>query len=134
MRFAVAAAAPCFMVLLQLAACGQGSGAGGAGSGGGDGKLHPPGNGMAISEADACNTLSMAQDTQHTSLGCAFTSEGCPDLLRAEFVTQCLQYDQGSVQGCVTYYSMAQSCSALNMAISNCVVTPIDNSAPSGCP
>jgi hypothetical protein len=87
-----------------------------------------------MSEADACNTLSMAQDADNGALMCTATSRPCPTLLRAEFVTSCLQYDQGSVQGCVAYYGMATTCEELAAAIAACAIMPIDGSAPKGCP
>jgi hypothetical protein len=102
--------------------------------GGGDGKVHPPGNGVPMSESDACNALRMAQDSQYLSLGCVATSQTCPDLLRNEFGTQCLEYDQGSVNGCVSYYGMAASCAALDTAVADCAVTALAGSAPKGCP
>jgi hypothetical protein len=87
-----------------------------------------------MSEADACNALSAAQDADDGALMCSATSYPCPDLLRAEFSTSCLQYDQGSVQGCIAYYAMAMTCDALAAAIAGCAVTPIAGSAPKGCP
>jgi hypothetical protein len=123
--------------LLALAACGSGSSAGtggGGGSGGSDGKYHPPDNGVAMSEADACAALSQAGDMDSLTLMCLATSVTCPDLLRDEFTTPCLQYDQGSVQGCVAYYAAATTCAALDAALDACAVSPITGSAPKGCP
>jgi hypothetical protein len=122
-------------VLVGAAACG-GGGSLGAGGGGGasDGKYHPPANGTPMSEADACNALSAAADADHMTLGCVSTSQGCPNLLRVEFSTPCLEYDQGTVQGCIAYYGMASSCMSLASAITNCAVSPIAGSAPKGCP
>jgi hypothetical protein len=122
----------CCAPLALLAACGSSDG-GGAG-GGGDGKVHPAGNGVAMSEADACDALSNAQSTQDLSLMCVATNQTCPDLLRSEFTTACLQYDQGSVQGCIAYYGMATTCDTLKSSIADCAVTPIAGSAPMGCP
>lgn len=125
------------VALLSILACSSSAGtnAGGGGSGGGDdGKYHPPGNGKPMSEADACSALSGAMDADHSALSCPSTTRPCPQLLRVEFTTSCLQYDQGSVQGCVDYFAAAQTCDALNAAIAACVVIPIDGSAPKGCP
>ena len=126
-------------VLLSLpacfAACGSGGSTGaGAGGSSGDGKVHPPGNGVATSEADACSALTDAASSLALSLGCLSTTQTCPDFLRSEFVTSCLQYDQGSVQGCVTYYGMQTTCADLATAVDDCAVTPIAGSAPNGCP
>jgi hypothetical protein len=123
-------------VLVAVAACGAGgSTAGSAGGGGaGDGKYHPPTNGTPMSEADACNALSAAADTDHMTLGCVSTSQPCPNLLRVEFSTPCLEYDQGTVEGCVAYYGMASSCTSLASAIAACAISPIAGSAPKGCP
>ena len=124
--------------LLALVACGSGSnaatGGSGGGSGGSDGKFHPPTNGVAMSETDACAALSQATDADSLALMCLSTSATCPDLLREEFTTPCLQYDQGSVQGCVAYYAAATTCATLDMALDGCAVTPIAGSAPKGCP
>ena len=120
--------------LLLLLACGSGSGAGAGGSGGNDGKYHPPGNGTPMSEADACTALSQAVSSDSLTLMCLSTGLTCPDLLRAEFTTPCLEYDQGSVQGCVAYYAAADTCAALDTASAGCAVTPIAGSAPKGCP
>jgi hypothetical protein len=99
-----------------------------------DGKFHPPGNGMAMSESDACNTLTSAQSSRRQALGCAGTTRTCPEFLRAQFTTECLQYDQGSVQGCVAYYEEKKSCVDLNMSVDECAVTPLAGTAPMGCP
>jgi hypothetical protein len=124
--------------LLALVACGSGSsdgtGGGDGGTGGSDGKYHPPGNGVAMSETDACAALSQATDTDSLALMCLATSVTCPDRLREEFTTPCLQYDQGSVQGCVAYYAAATTCTKLYAALDGCAVTPIAGSAPKGCP
>ncbi len=124
--------------LLLILACGSSgpaaSGTGGAaGAGGSDGKYHPTPNGTAMSEADACNALSSAQDADTSALSCLSTSRACPDLLRAQFTTACLQYDQGTVQGCVAYYAAAKTCETLAAAIADCEVMPIAGSAPNGC-
>jgi len=122
--------------LLSLLACGSApsTGTGGSGSGGSDGKFHPPGNGTPMSESDACNALSQATSADSLTLMCLSTSPTCPDLLRSEFTTPCLEYDQGTVQGCVAYYAAATTCAGLDAAIAGCAVAPIAGSAPKGCP
>jgi hypothetical protein len=115
-------------------ACGSTADPGPDGGTGGDGKYHPPGNGQPMTELDACNALNGAQDADHTALGCVSTTRSCPELIRVQFGTECQQYDQGSVQGCVDYYAKATTCADLNTAINDCVVTPIEGSAPAGCP
>jgi hypothetical protein len=123
---------------LLLTACGS-SGGGAVGmtstsASTDDGKYHPPKNGVAMSESDACAALNTAQSRDNLTLQCSATTEVCPDLLRTQFGTQCLQYDQGSVNGCVAYYAMAATCDDLATAITDCEVSPIANSAPNGCP
>jgi hypothetical protein len=118
-------------------ACGSDSGAGAAGSGGhgGDGKYHPAGNGQHEAEAAACDALSQAQDARTQALQCTATSRPCPTLILVQVGgTQCLEYDQGSVQGCVDYYGQQGTCAALAQAIDACVVTSFADSAPKGCP
>ncbi len=127
---------PAFAALLAPLGC---SGDGSATTSGdpmeaSDGKFHPPGNGMAMNEADACNALTDTQAQRLQFLGCAGTTRTCPDLLRVEFVTHCLQYDQGSVQGCMTYYSDQKNCADLIKSIGDCSVTPLAGTEPKGCP
>src|ERR1700733_7416353 len=117
MRHVSASALALFTITLALLApaCGEtgGTGAGGAGGagGGGDGKYHPPGNGQHESEKDACAALATAQDARNTALGCTATSRPCPSLIQVMVGgTSCLEYDQGSVQGCIDDYNQQASC------------------------
>jgi hypothetical protein len=89
---------------------------------------------MPVSEAVACTTLTDAQTKQFMMLGCASTTRVCPDFLRSQSATECLQYDQGAVNGCLQFYSDAKTCKDLSAAAGKCVVATIANSAPSGCP
>lgn len=100
----------------------------------GDGRVHPPGDGTHVSEASACETLKGAQAMRRLELSCTGTSRICPDALRAEFATECLEYDQGSVQGCLAYYNEAKTCDDLSKAINDCAVTSFAGSQPKGCP
>ena len=99
-----------------------------------DGKFHPPGNGMPVSEAVACTSLTDAQTQHFMALGCASTTRVCPDFLRTQSGTECLQYDQGAVNGCLQFYSDAKTCMELSTAAGTCVVATIASSAPKGCP
>jgi hypothetical protein len=125
------------LAALMVSACGSPEQTGGTGAGGGDGgdgKLHPPGNGQHVSEATACDALSMAQDARNQALQCAATSRPCPTLLRVVFTTPCMEYDQGSVQGCLDYYDAQPTCDALSAAVVDCVITPFPGTEPNGCP
>lgn len=119
-----------------LPACGSNGGAGGdGGQGGGDGKYRPAGNGQHISQDEACTLLSEAQDAQITALGCTATQRPCPSLILVQVGgTECLEYDQGTVQGCVAYYNEQSTCDALAAAADACVVTAFADTAPAGCP
>ena len=64
----------------------------------------------------------------------AGTTRTCPEFLRAQFSKQCLQYDQGSVQGCIDYYNDKKSCADLSKGINDCAVTPLAGTEPKGCP
>jgi hypothetical protein len=137
MRVPTSLAAPvAILVALALSACGSdgGSGSGGAG-GSGDGKVHPAGNGQHQSQADACDALSNAQDARSKAMSCTSTLRPCPTLILVMAGgTECLEYDQGSVQGCVDYYNQQATCDDLAKAIDACVVTAFQDSAPNGCP
>ena len=124
-----------------LAACESSSGGGGTGGsessgagGGGDGKFHPAGNGTAQSESAACSALTNAASSDALAIGCVSTTPTCPDFLREEFTTACLQYDEGTVQGCVSYYAKATTCDGLSSAVADCAVMPIAGSSGKGCP
>ena len=99
-----------------------------------DGKFHPPGNGTPMSEATACTTRTDAQTPHYTAPGSASTTRVCPDFLRTQSGTECLQYDQGAVNGCLQFYSDAKTCMDLSKAAGTCVVATIASSAPKGCP
>jgi hypothetical protein len=116
--------------LLGPIACG--SGGGGAG-GGDDGKFHPATDGQPVTEPVACGALIDAIQAKFQALSCVGTTRQCPEFLRAEFGS-CLEYDQGTVQGCVAYYAKQTSCADLESAIDACAVEPIDGSAGKGCP
>lgn len=95
-----------------------------------DGRYHPPGNGQRVSEQVACETLTKAFD----QVICIGTSSVCPELLRRQFSTSCLAYDQGSVDGCVAAFSMKTDCAERKQAFEGCAITPFPDSAPTGCP
>jgi hypothetical protein len=122
------------LVALAVSACGS-DGGGGGGAGGGDCKVHPAGNGQHQSEADACDALADAQNARSKAMECTTTLRPCPTLLQVMAGgTTCLEYDQGSVQGCVDYYNQQTTCEDLAKAIDACVVTAFTDSAPNGCP
>lgn len=100
----------------------------------GDGRIHPPPDGVHVGEAEACDTLLAAQESKVKALLCSITTRTCPALLRVEFKTMCLEYDSGSVQGCVALYKEQTTCDGLEDAIKDCVVTAYPGTEPAGCP
>jgi hypothetical protein len=100
----------------------------------GDGKIHPPPNGTHVSETEACEALLTAQEAKIKALTCSITTRTCPALLRAVFITQCMEYDDGSVQGCIAHYKQQVTCDGLSTAIDECLVTPYPGTEPKGCP
>jgi hypothetical protein len=101
----------------------------------GDGKLHPPPNQVRIAEAAACQALLDGYEAHAQAIGgCILTSRICPDFLRVTFGAQCIQYDQGSVDGCVAYYQSKTTCEDLKPALDGCVITAYPGTAPAGCP
>lgn len=103
------------------------------GSDPGDGKYRPAADGTHTTETEACATLQKAQETKVQGLKCPLTTRTCPALLRATFSTACMEYDMGSVQGCVEYYQQPGSCDGLEDAIKACVVTAYPGTEPAGC-
>lgn len=100
----------------------------------GDGRYYPPANGVHTTQDAACQALATAQETKRTMLGCVATTRMCPELLTFEFVTPCLEYDQGSVQGCVDHYNKQTTCTDYKAAVKDCVVTAYPGTEPAGCP
>lgn len=137
MRSSLLAGFALFSAFLGLLACGSEQAASTSSSSGmpeaSDGKFHPPGSGMQAAEADACAALTAAQSQARTHLGCAGTSRTCPDFLRATSGVACLQYDQGTVQGCIDYYNQAKTCDELNQHIGDCVVAWFPDTMSPGC-
>ena len=65
-------------------------------------------------------------------LDCVMTKPTCPNLLRAHYQPACMQYDQGTVAGCVQYFSEKFLCPDLDSG--QCVLVGYPETAPSGCP
>lgn len=100
-----------------------------------DGRYHPQGNGKAMTEADACTALSNARKTKAHELGdCPATVRPCPSFLRAQFPgSDCSEYDEGTVSGCVDYYAAKTSCESLATAVADCAVAPLSGTLSPGC-
>ena len=64
--------------------------------------------------------------------GCGMTWRACPGFWRVQYSPDCMQYDQGSVNGCVSYFEGIYDCDKL--VETECVVTSYPESAPAGCP
>jgi len=109
---------------------------GGGGTGGvDDGKYHPPGNGVAQAEAAACKTVADAFQARVTALACVATAPSCPNLIQAPSGAEsCSSYDEGTAQGCADYVTAAADCAELKVRLADCIVEPVDGSAPGGCP
>jgi hypothetical protein len=103
-----------------------------SGTGGVDTRYHPPTNGVRISETEACDQLKGIIDQKVDDLDCVMTKPTCPNLLRAYYQPACMQYDQGTVAGCVQYFSEKFQCDLLDAG--ECVLVGYPESAPAGCP
>jgi len=99
-----------------------------------DGKIRPPPNGEHIAEAVACKALSDAHSKTLLTVGCAGTARSCPGLLRTQSGADCLEYDKGSLDGCVAHIESQMACADVNAAIEACIVFAYAESAPAGCP
>ena len=98
-----------------------------------DGKFHPMASGVQISETAACDMLRDAFESSALDIpGCAKTAPVCPNLLRVQFVTPCMNYDLATIDACVEYYKSIKVCAEL--AIESCVVVPYPETAGAGCP
>jgi len=101
----------------------------------GDGKVHPPPNGVHTTESDACAALLAGHGARHQALGCAVsTTRTCPNLIRAQVGgVACMEFDEGSVQGCVAHFNEQTTCDALGQALDRCVITSYPGTEPNGC-
>lgn len=101
---------------------------------GDDGKYHAPASGEHTTETLACSSLVDGHGKQMLSLGCISTSRTCPGFLRTQFGADCLEYDKGSVDGCLAYFKTMTTCQDLSAALDGCVITSYPGTAPAGCP
>jgi len=99
-----------------------------------DGKLRPPPSGERMAEASACSALSDAHSKALLGAGCVGTVRTCPTLLRLQSGAECLQYDKGSLDGCIAHINEQTMCSDIAGAIDDCIVYAYADSAPAGCP
>jgi hypothetical protein len=125
------------MFTAAIAACGSSSSASGAGGAGGagDGKFHPPPSGAHTTEKAACDELVKAIDSDRMAIagGCVGTGAVCPQFLRIQSGFTCVEYDEGSVQGCIAYYAMATTCDDLATRASDCVAMAYEATMSMGC-
>jgi hypothetical protein len=102
---------------------------GGGKNGGGD--YAPPGNGVAMPEADACKAIVDAENARYAEAKCGpVTRPPCPYYL-AKGNPACSEYDQGTVQACVAWIGQ-QSCDALKTK--KCIVAVLPGTEGKGCP
>ncbi|UQA56410.1 hypothetical protein [Polyangium aurulentum] len=120
-------------LLVSLLACGSDEGPNDDPDAG-DGKYRPPPSGVHTTEDAACKTLLDAHSKQMLTLGCAGTSPVCPNYLRVEYGgVKCMEYDKGSVDGCLAYFQMQSTCDALGDALADCLITAYPGTEPAGC-
>lgn len=80
-----------------------------------DNRYHPTPNQVAISEADACTRIYDAIQARKDMMpSCILTMQQCPAMLRSTYGLACTQYDEGTVDGCVEYFSKVSTCEELN--------------------
>lgn len=108
-------------------------GAGTGGTGGVDDNVYPPGNGVHVAEASACDALLAGYDQRRQLLNCTGTVPICPSLLRSKSGAQCLLWDEGSVEGCIDFYEEAKTCEALRDHFDRCVPDFVEGSGGAGC-
>ena len=102
-----------------------------SGTGGVDTRYHPPPNGVRISETEACMQLQTILDQKIDDLGCTMTKPTCPNLIRSYYQPACMQYDQGTVAGCVEYFAEKFQCELLDAG--ECVLVGYPETAGMGC-
>ncbi|MFO0588547.1 MAG: hypothetical protein U0441_13445 [Polyangiaceae bacterium] len=121
---------------LSLFGCGDGGSGGSSGTTTTtttDNRYHPPADGTHVTEKSACEALVNKQEKKLLALKCVGTGQVCPGFLRSEFSTECMEYDEGSVAGCIAYYDQQTTCDGLKAAIDDCVITAYPGTEPAGC-
>jgi hypothetical protein len=92
----------------------------------------PEPNGTKTSEADACDKVQAAYKSKALTLNCAATVRTCPQFLRVHYDPDCMQYDAGSVEGCVAFFKQILKCT--DLVETACLLTAYPETAPAGCP
>jgi hypothetical protein len=97
------------------------------------GLVAPDASGQPMAEAAACAALSDALANARTRLNCtAAETPACPAYVRPPGGRQCAQYDQGTVNACVSVIDAYGTCEEL--ASKRCVVTVLASTDPSCVP
>jgi hypothetical protein len=109
-----------------------GSGGGVAGTGDSGGYYQPTGNGKRIGEAEACDRLTKAVKSNYARLQCTSPVPTCPSYIRSSMAPACSEYDEGAVNGCVSYFGTYSTCE--DFGNRPCIVLYFADSAPNGCP
>jgi hypothetical protein len=92
------------------------------------GAVQPEANGKLIDEATACSTLSKAESSARSMLGCDAAKRTCPDYIRPAGGADCLfEYDQGTVNACAKQLDTFTSCDDFDLH--PCLVTAKSNCA-----
>lgn len=74
------------------------------------GAVQPDGGGRLVAEATACGQLKTAESSARQALGCEAVTRACPQSIRPAGGASCFQYDQLSIDACVTRYASFESC------------------------
>lgn len=88
------------------------------------GAYQPAPSGVLIDEAEACQAITAAEDAARGSLGCGTVQRApCPEYIRPAGGSSCYQYDQGTVDACVSYYGSLSAC--VDFIEKPCVVSAV---------
>lgn len=93
------------------------------------GLVAPDASGAPMAEAAACAALSDALTSARTRLNCTSPSPPpCPGYVRPPDGRRCAQYDQGTVDACVSIIGGHTTCAELDSK--RCIVTVLASSDP----
>lgn len=118
---------------LSLACSGDDEGSQSSAQGGmDDGKIRPDPNGVHITEAEACDRLQTAYAQRRFDLQCASqTVQACPGFVRVVYDPDCVEFDEGSVQGCIDHWNDQHHCDLL--IPDECIATTYPGTVSAGC-
>jgi hypothetical protein len=89
--------------------------------------------GSELSEAEACEAIRSAHDSANAALDCHVELPECSQLFSWLGEPECSLYEAEAIETCAERLSTRTDCGKLKVALAQCDLGTVANSAPSGC-